>query len=48
MKSPKMIDREGDDENTEAKSVKMVDKKRIHSDREAGKYTAVVENGSNA
>lgn len=48
MKSPKMIDRDGDDENTEAKSVRMVDRKQIRSDREAGKYTTFIENGSNA
>jgi len=48
LKSPRIIEREGDDENTEAKSVRMADKKRIQSERDAGKYAIVVKNGSNA
>jgi len=48
LKSPKKVEREGDDENTERKSVRINDKKWNRSDLDAGRYTTVMENGSNA
>ena len=43
-----MIEREGDEENTERKSIRIDGKKRNRSDLDAGRYTTVMENGSNA